>query len=281
MSNCIKELSCSAIFEKLAPLTWEQDESAGSVAVQICNYGLQFLTTWDHPKNFGQFWRLYWNRQPGAQIMYQDKVYDMTPDSVFLIPSHIATSTRLNNRVEHFSVNFKVNGKFEKIKHKVFMFPPDMLHILLAEFAKLTDEDARQMVIRSIVSFYLSRLTEEDFQLSEYDDLDPRIAQAARILEAEFANPPSNDELSHRVGMSRNNFYRLFMRETKKTPKFFLMELRMIRASNLLTNTQMTLDEIAAAVGYSNRYHFSRVFREFSENSPIRFRKKLQSERGL
>ena len=73
--------------------------------------------------------------------------------------------------------------------------------------------------------------------------------------------------------MSRNNFYRLFLKETKKTPKFFLLELRMHRAVALLANTEKSLDEIALETGYSNRYHFSKVFRDYNGISPIRYRK--------
>lgn len=273
MSFPPKKIQKTPIIKKISPLFWEQKDSASHPNLQICNYNFMMLEKWEHPRNFGQFWRLYWNQKKGAQIIFQDTIYEITPDKVFLIPSHIATSTHLKNMVPHFSINFKVGGPFEKIKHKIFIMDPDFLYARLREFARLTDETARQMAICSIAAYYLSRIPQEDFQTTGREDLDPRIARAANILEHELASPPSNEELWRRVNMSRNNFYRLFLKETKKTPKFFLLELRMHRAAALLANTEKSLDEIALETGYSNRYHFSKVFRDYSGISPIRYRK--------
>ena len=44
-------------------------------------------------------------------------------------------------------------------------------------------------------------------------------------------------------------------------------------ARRLLIDTTLTLDEIAERTGYANRYQFSKSFRKFYQESPIRFRK--------
>ena len=96
------------------------------------------------------------------------------------------------------------------------------------------------------------------------------------IMESELDSPPTNSELCRRVNMSRNSFYRLFMRETKKTPNFFLFELRMLRASWLLHHTEKTMDEIAQETGYADRYHFSKAFKNFSGVPPVHYRRERQ-----
>ena len=152
--------------------------------------------------------------------------------------------------------------------------PPDFLKHALPHFAEQTDETARLMVIQSIVAHYLSLIPPDQFYESEHDNLDPRIAKAVAIMESELAAPPSNTELCQRVNMSRNNFYRLFLQETKKTPNFFLFELRMLRASWLLRYTEKSIDEIAQETGYADRYHFSKTFKRFSDFPPILYRQK-------
>ena len=132
------------------------------------------------------------------------------------------------------------------------------------------------MAIQGIVSHYLSLISPEDFLNSARDNLDPRIAKAVAIMESELDSPPTNSELCRRVNMSRNSFYRLFMRETKKTPNFFLFELRMLRASWLLHHTEKTMDEIAQETGYADRYHFSKAFKNFSGVPPVHYRRERQ-----
>lgn len=52
----------------------------------------------------------------------------------------------------------------------------------------------------------------------------------------------------------------------------FVNHVRMQRATELLTLGQMSMDEIAKAVGYSSRSHFSRAFRDHSGLPPAEFR---------
>lgn len=148
MSIDPKEMYKNPIIKKIAPQIWEEKDTGKQPAIHICNYYFLDLDMWEYPKNFGQYWRLYWNQKKGAQIFFQNEVYEMTPNKVFLIPSHVATSTPLNKHVPHFSINFKVSGKFEEIKHKIFIMKPDFLYLMLPEFAKLKNETARLMMLR-------------------------------------------------------------------------------------------------------------------------------------
>ena len=200
----------------------------------------------------------------------------MTAKEVFLIPSHISTATELDREVLHFSVNFKIGGRFENVRRQIYIMKPDFLKRSLSHFAELNNEVLRLMAIQSIVSHYLSMISVEHFLASERDNLDSRIAQAVAIMESELSEPPSISELCRRIKMSKNNFHRLFMQETKKTPNFFLFELRMLRASWLLSYTEKSMDEIALATGYADRYHFSKSFKRFSGRPPIRYRQEKQ-----
>ena len=273
MSGSIKQMSKNLIFPS-ERIHWELSEYRTSPVPEVCNYSWQLLENWNYPKNFGSYWRLYWNNKEGARILWQNQIWNMTSKEVFLIPSHIATSTELISPVAHFSINFKIGGQYDKLRRKIYTFPPDFLRSALRHFQKITDENARLMTIESIVCHYLSRLTPEDFLEQDRGDLDPRIAKVVTFMESHLSEHFSNGELCQKIGMSRNNFYRLFLQETQKTPKYFLLEQRMLRASSLLRNSEKTIEEIAQETGYADRYHFSKAFRNFYNLSPIRYRKK-------
>lgn len=265
-------MSKSPIIDLIAPLVWERQEPLLPPMLEIYNYTFLILKEWNYPKNFGPYWRLYWNQKKGARIIYQNDVYPMTPKEVLLIPSHIATATELKNEVPHFSVNFKIGVQFENVRRRIYTMPPDFLKRALFHFSKQTSETLRLMIIQSVIAHYLSLIPPDQFHDSKRDNLDPRIAKAVAIMESELASPPSNTKLCKSVNMSRSNFYRLFVQETNKSPNFFLFECRMIRASWLLRYTDKSIDEIAQETGYADRYHFSKAFRRFFSIPPIRYR---------
>lgn len=272
MSESIKQMSKNTIFPA-ERIHWELPEYQAPALVEVCNYSWQDLKVWNHPKNFGSYWRIYWNNKEGARILWQNQIWNMTSKELFLIPSHIATATELSNPVIHFSINFKVGAQYEKVRRKIYTFSPDFLRKTLRGFREMEDPNARLMIIQSIVAHYLSKIPGEDFLEQGRENLDSRIAKVVTLMESDLTTHFSNDELCQKAGMSRNNFYRLFLKETQKTPKFFLMEQRMLRASYLLRNTDKTIEDIALETGYTDRYHFSKSFQKFLGTSPVRYRK--------
>ena len=74
-------------------------------------------------------------------------------------------------------------------------------------------------------------------------------------------------------GMSASNFYRVFKQISGSTPLQFILKLRLSNAQNLLENSNLTIAEIASAVGYENPLYFSRVFHKHIGVSPFEYRK--------
>lgn len=60
----------------------------------------------------------------------------------------------------------------------------------------------------------------------------------------------------------------LLPRETGRTFKDILLEQRMERAAILLRNTTLSIEEIAAMIGYSDHSNFYKAFREYHKTTP-------------
>ena len=56
-------------------------------------------------------------------------------------------------------------------------------------------------------------------------------------------------------------------------PDAFVLERRLARARELLTSTDLSLSEVAFAVGFADQSHFTRHFRQTVGVSPGQFRK--------
>ncbi|MDD2598894.1 MAG: hypothetical protein PHO37_06695 [Kiritimatiellae bacterium] len=43
-------------------------------------------SAWNFPSVFSPFWRLYYNSAPGHCVLYNDNIFELTPDKIMLIP---------------------------------------------------------------------------------------------------------------------------------------------------------------------------------------------------
>lgn len=89
----------------------------------------------------------------------------------------------------------------------------------------------------------------------------PVLVAIVTLMQGHLDQALSLDELAAASGYSRRQIERLFRSATGQTPGGYYRGLRLDRARNLLTTTDMTLIEIATACGFESVGHFSRCFR--------------------
>ena len=77
----------------------------------------------------------------------------------------------------------------------------------------------------------------------------------------------------HNVGYSY--FRKMFKKYTGVSPAQYHLQLRIIRAKELLVSTDKNITEIAFQLGFQNIYHFSLLFKKKTGISPSDFRKGL------
>ena len=73
---------------------------------------------------------------------------------------------------------------------------------------------------------------------------------------------------------------RSFRRTFGITPHEYLIENKIAEAENYLLYTALSIKEIAAALAFSDQYHFSNAFKSRKGCSPTEFRKRSQSVRS-
>lgn len=78
--------------------------------------------------------------------------------------------------------------------------------------------------------------------------------------------------IARAAALSTSQLCRVFRAECGTTPMKYLTRVRVARACDLLRKTGQSIKEVAAAVGFSDPLHFSRVFRRSQGLSPVAFR---------
>lgn len=101
---------------------------------------------------------------------------------------------------------------------------------------------------------------------------DERALAAAHYIERRAEAPLTLDEVAASIGVSAFHLMRIFRRAIGVTPHQYLMRVRLLRAVQMLRDTEQPVTTIAYDAGWSDLSNFTRAFRREIGCSPGRFR---------
>lgn len=84
--------------------------------------------------------------------------------------------------------------------------------------------------------------------------------------------PPSQEQLARQWGYTRSHFSRLFKAQLGVPPHRYLLRAQIARAKELLRETDLPINGVAAMTGFSQSSRFSRCFRQITSVSPSEYR---------
>ncbi|MNI15181.1 Xylose operon regulatory protein [compost metagenome] len=102
---------------------------------------------------------------------------------------------------------------------------------------------------------------------------DSIIQQATKLIQAQAFERFSLKAIAASLGISRMQLCKKFHTELGTTPIKYLTSLRLEKAKTLLTETNLTLDQISECCGYQNGFYLSRVFKNNCLVTPMQYRK--------
>jgi AraC family transcriptional regulator, glycine betaine-responsive activator len=96
----------------------------------------------------------------------------------------------------------------------------------------------------------------------------PKLAEAAQLMESNIEEPLELQELAALAGISRRQLERLFLKHMGCTPSRYYLRVRLNRARRLLKQTSCSIVEIASMCGFVSATHFSRCYRKTMGRAP-------------
>ena len=121
-----------------------------------------------------------------------------------------------------------------------------------------------------IFSFFYSMLA----KLSS-DRTPPELKRAVQLIRSDYNDPTlTNARLSAACNLSEVYFRRLFSNHFKTSPKQYVIDVRLQRAKQMLTEGIFNVAQIAESCGFTNPYHFCKVFRQHTGTTPTEYRRK-------
>ena len=98
-----------------------------------------------------------------------------------------------------------------------------------------------------------------------------------RYIDLHFKEPLTLERLSEEAHMNKYYLSHVFKREYGVSPINYLISRRIDESKYLLTETDLSMSQIAQILGFSSLSYFSQVFRKSQQISPMEFRRNSKS----
>ncbi|MGF1717365.1 GlxA family transcriptional regulator [Photobacterium chitinilyticum] len=106
----------------------------------------------------------------------------------------------------------------------------------------------------------------------------PKLLEIVSLMEANLEEPIGMDELAGFVDLSRRQLERLFQKHLQCSPSRYYLQLRLSRAKQLLTQTNLSIIEVSVACGFVSTPHFSKCYRDCFGIPPRHERQGISSQ---
>ena len=231
--------------------------------------------------------KFYFITEGECVIYIKGKRYDAKAGDWFFIPAGTAHSY-YNIKDKPFKKYWMHFDLYPDVKIAEFLSLPIFVRhnrtALKAFDALVKAAKSDELSDKLAVKGYIYTLLVEYVKLANPDGVsvqsraDERLDKVLRYINENLAEELSVSTLAEKYFAHPNHFIRAFKDKTGVTPYKYVLARRMETAKRLLESTDLTTAEISEKVGICDSAHFSRVFKEFYNMSPGRYRVYFKSQ---
>ena len=221
-----------------------------------------------------------------GELSYEEQTYQLhSGDCVFIdcrkAYSHSTSDNLWSLQWCHFYAP-SLTAVYEKYKERGGrpVFHPDDLTAftsLLTDLYNLASSSdyIRDMRINEKLGTLLTLLMEQSWHPESVTISRKRLELAAvkEYLDEHYIEKLTLEELAEKFFINKFYLSKIFKETYGTTVNNYLISKRITRAKQLLRFTDMTVDEVGAAVGMGDANYFSRMFRKVEGTSPREYRK--------
>ncbi|WP_456278939.1 response regulator transcription factor [Bacillus sp. AK128] len=132
---------------------------------------------------------------------------------------------------------------------------------------EIEDKRIRVSIIEKVVDDQLIHIKEDE-------QIDGPIEKAIKYVDSNLSNPINLKEVAGHVHLNPSYFSVLFKEQTNMTFSEYITRSRIQKAKNLLLTTNLSVNEIAEKVGYNTPKYFIKIFKEYENVTPSRYKRK-------
>ena len=150
-------------------------------------------------------------------------------------------------------------------------------------FKEYTSNDAgRESALKGYFLVIITKFLRE-IRKSHIGSIEPRLQkimpEIIKYIENNYNSSLSLDELAQKSFYNPSYFSRVFKELYGKNLTEYIAEKRISEAVKLLENSNLTIEEICHKVGYNDKKHFYKMFRQKMELTPGQFRREAVAQK--
>lgn len=127
----------------------------------------------------------------------------------------------------------------------------------------------------SIAEDYLL-LNVEGFAIETNMQDSAKIDKIYKHVNTHFQEPIPLDEIADKAGMTVPAFCRFFKKSTGKTFTKLVNEYRVVHATKLLAESDMSITDVCFECGFNNFSHFNKLFKDITGKSASKYRNEMK-----
>ncbi len=211
------------------------------------NYGLSFTTD--------------------GQITYthNGKAFVSDPNTAVILPKG-QTYTIHGDKDGTFPViNFECEGFSTDT---IIQFPVENIKPIMKEFENLKSlfiyKKSPLLIMSSLYSLFYSITTADTYSTNP-------LSPAIELMENNFDSKISNSILAQKCHISEEHFRKQFTKIYGISPNQYLTNIRLNMAKQMLSERTLKINAISEKCGFSNPYHFCRLFKEKTGMTPSKY----------
>jgi AraC-like DNA-binding protein len=273
-----------------------------TIKLQCCRYWI--LEEWECKDLSVPFWRIYYNNIPGAQICFNNIITELDKNKIVIIPPNTRFSTKLKegklnfesisgrkfrkgdnlytiskeNKVDHLFIHFSLGFPLDYVKTGINVIPcNDFTDQIISSIQHSCMDDtvfnfSECLTIKQLISFSILQLQDN---IWKFGNIDSRVFNSMYHIESHYKEKITNEELAEKANMAVNSFARLFKTTTGISVQQHILKTRIEKSCDLMHHSNKTIDEIAFECGFSDRHHFSKIFKKVLNITPAYYKKHL------
>jgi AraC-like DNA-binding protein len=239
-----------------------------SVTVDILATRKIELMEWSLRRFADPYWRLYWPLEVGGEVEIQGVITKLQPGYLYLIPPHTVFSTQLRRPFTKWYSHFKLGRLADRAAPGIYCFPgTEGMRSMVTTFS-----ETKATFPWSTIEFVTQALKMLPDEVWSEHRFDARVLKALEFMSENLASKITAEMIARHSGVSVRNLNHLFQKQFSQAPMRILLDYRLDEACRLLRNTDMSIEAVAEDSGLVNRHYFSRMLRQYRNNSPAAYR---------
>ncbi len=261
---------------------------------------------WNYKNVCSPFTRMYYVSGGSAQIVLPDRIQDLRPGFMYIIPAFTTHSCICREEFRHYYIHIYNESGHDILEDWILPTEIEPESDILSRIQKLhtlcpgmelTQTDPSYYDNSSSLNLNIQKNKQRElyarvesrgiiYQLlaqflheakpKQYVE-DERITRILDYIRSHLDTSSNLDTLAAFSCLSKDHLIRIFKRKMKMTPVTYINKKRMEKAQLRLVTETTPIKEIAYQLGFENQTYFNRLFKQTTGQTPLNYRKAVHN----